>query len=647
MKTFLLAFLTVLYALGAGAQVTTITLDGRDSGRVFEGVGALSAGASSRLLADYPEPWRSDILDFLFKPGFGASLPQLKVETGGDVNSTDGAELSYAHTRGEFLEPQPGYFSRGYEWWLLREALNRNAALGTEILAWGAPGWVGDGTYYAPETAAYLAAYLQGLEKYHGIRVDYTGIRNEVMWDTAWIRLLRRSLDSAGLQRVRIDVGDQWKRDDQWKIATLMAADSGLAAVIDAINAHVPEETGFYTPPAVAASGKSVWSGESHAPGGDWYAAARMARINNRAYIQARITKVIYWSLISAYPYFLTAPGSGMMKAASPWSGHYELQPPLWMYAHVNQFARPGWRYLDQACRYFEREGWSVVALRDPASGDYSLVIETMDAKEPQTLHFRPAGGLSARPLAVWSSAFKQFLFERQPDLQPREGRFSITLQPNRVYSLTTTRGQHKGAPAHPIPAARPFPLPYADDFDRDSLWREPPYLINYHGAFEVRKDSAGHRYLQQGALRQGINWFRQPHPLLLIGDSAWTDTRLGVDVRLPDSGSAYLLARLHQFPWNSRLPGYRFGIDREGRWSLQRCAPDSVLAQGRAPALGDRWHRLELLAAGDTLEVRLDGRRLLRVRDGTYSAGVMALGSGWNEALFDRLRVDPEGRRP
>jgi galactosylceramidase len=43
-------------------------------------------------LRDYPEAQRSDVLDFLFKPSFGAALHILKVEIGGDAQSTDGTE---------------------------------------------------------------------------------------------------------------------------------------------------------------------------------------------------------------------------------------------------------------------------------------------------------------------------------------------------------------------------------------------------------------------------------------------------------------------------------------------------------------------------------------------------------------------------
>jgi galactosylceramidase len=49
-----------------------------------------SAGASTRLLFDYAEPYRSDVLDFLFKPSFGAAFQHLKVEIGGGENSTCG-----------------------------------------------------------------------------------------------------------------------------------------------------------------------------------------------------------------------------------------------------------------------------------------------------------------------------------------------------------------------------------------------------------------------------------------------------------------------------------------------------------------------------------------------------------------------------
>src|SRR6201988_4708283 len=98
-------------ALGADHdQQATVVLDGASRGRIFDGLGAASAGASSRLLIDYPEPQRSQILDYLFKPNYGASLQHLKVEIGADVNSTDGTEPTHMRT------PTDQNYTRGYEW---------------------------------------------------------------------------------------------------------------------------------------------------------------------------------------------------------------------------------------------------------------------------------------------------------------------------------------------------------------------------------------------------------------------------------------------------------------------------------------------------------------------------------------------------
>src|SRR5438105_3588608 len=95
-------------------SIQAINLDGNDTGRVFDGIGAVSGGgATSRLLLEYPAAQLSDILDFLFKPKFGASFQHLKVEIGGDINSTEGTESSYAHTRAEFDNPTAITFNRG------------------------------------------------------------------------------------------------------------------------------------------------------------------------------------------------------------------------------------------------------------------------------------------------------------------------------------------------------------------------------------------------------------------------------------------------------------------------------------------------------------------------------------------------------
>ena len=66
-----------------------IPLDGTTSAHTFDGIGGLSAGASSRLLIDYPEPQRSDVLDALFLPNYALAMQILKVEIGGELHLMD------------------------------------------------------------------------------------------------------------------------------------------------------------------------------------------------------------------------------------------------------------------------------------------------------------------------------------------------------------------------------------------------------------------------------------------------------------------------------------------------------------------------------------------------------------------------------
>ncbi len=130
-------------------------------------MGAVSAGASTRLQLDYPQLERSQILDYLFEPGYGASLQILKVEIGGDTNSTDGAEAS--HMR----EPDDVDCDRGYEWWLMSEAKARNPDIKLAGLQWGAPGWF-DGGFFSSDNIDYLLAWLDCAEL-HGLQIDYMG----------------------------------------------------------------------------------------------------------------------------------------------------------------------------------------------------------------------------------------------------------------------------------------------------------------------------------------------------------------------------------------------------------------------------------------------------------------------------------------
>jgi sugar phosphate isomerase/epimerase len=615
-----------------------IRLDGTKEGRTFEGIGALSAGASSRLLIDYPEPSRSQILDFLFKPNYGAALHHLKVEIGGDVNSTDGCEPSHMRT------PSDENYRRGYEWWLMTEAKKRNPAVILDCLEWGTPAWIGGGTFYSQDNADYIVKFLRGAKTVHGLDIDYVGIWNEMPYDVPWIKLLRKTLDRNRLERVKIVAADEICR---WTIVDKMKADPELAAAIHTVAVHYPK---YDSTPAAKQCGKPLWASEDGPWKDTWAAAGTLAKMYNRNYISGRMTKTIIWSLVTSYYDNLPVPNSGLIEAMTPWSAYYKVLPHIWITAHTTQFTQPGWKYLDgDACGYLSAKG-SYVTLKSPTGTDYSVILETVDAKRPQSVVLQLAGGLSTADVRVWRTSEKEH-FVRLNDIKPVDAAFSIALEPGCVYTLSTTTGQHKGTAS--IAACSPFPMPYRDDFESYAPGATPKYLCDQGGCFEVARRADGKGMcLRQVVTTEGAHWdyfdakkgkrvgWPNPTPETLAGNKAWSDYRVGVDVLLDNAGHATVFGRVAEHDGKQDLPcGYWLQVDRAGTWELR--SDKALLASGKQPISADVWHRLEISFDGATIRSLLNGVLLAEVADTRYRCGMAGLGSGWNRAQFDNFAID------
>ncbi len=631
---------------GTSLLNTTITISRSDGGRIFEGIGAVSAGASSRLLIEYPQSQRREVLDYLFRPKYGAGFQHLKVEIGGEVNSTDGIELTHMRSRGD------ENYQRGYEWWLMEEAKRRNHDLVLDCLAWGAPGWVGGGKYYSQDMADYVAKFLAGAKRFHHLEIAYTGIWNETAHDSHWIKMLRRTLDQSGLQQVGIVAADDYDRDG-WKIIEEMQSDPELRAAVARVGVHYRNAK---SPPAAQTNGCPLWSSEDGPWRGDWPGALSLARTINRNYVTGKFTKTEIWSPVTAYYDSLPLPGSGVLRANEPWSGHYEVQPAVWAVAHTTQFAPPGWRYLDPACRLID--GGSVVALHSPQGGDLSVVIETADAKLPQTLEFHLVGW-PRTTLHLWRTSKAQ-PFERLADLHPASEQFSLTIEPACIYSITTTTGQHKGQTEPP--PSRSLPLPYADDFSRCKAGETPRLFSDQAGVFEVQKRADGQgNCLCQVLSQDGIQWpnHKDPAPETILGDLSWRDYSVGVDARIHPGSYAALLGRVTVVPNNEKPPsGYLFKVAAYGHWELRAVRTvlgdrpwvfhtsgdtGAALAEGETKLLPGQWHRLELGMSSDQITALLDGKTLATIHDATHSHGQAGLGCGWPGAEFAHCSIQPQ----
>jgi hypothetical protein len=658
---FLSTVIGVAVPPAAHAAVSTaITVDGTKPGRPFDGVGAISGGGgNSRLLVDYPEQQRSQLLDYLFKPGYGASLQLLKVEIGGDTNSTDGAEASHMHTAGTVD------CNQGYEWWLMEQAKARNPGIKLAALSWGAPGWIGGGNFWSQDMIDYLMSWL-GCAAQHNLTIDYLGGWNERDYNKSWYINLKNALVSRGYA-TKVVAADSWG----WGIADDMAGDAAFRNAVDVIGVHYPcGYLGNYADcPSSApaqALGKTLWASENGSQDANDGAAAA-ARAINRGYIDGKMTSYINWPVIAAlYPnlFFST---DGMSMANQPWSGNYSIGKTTWVTAHTTQFTQPGWRYIDTATGYLggQRANGSYVTLRSASNTDYSTVIETMDTTAAQNVTFTVTGGLSTGQVHVWAtnvkSASSADWFVRQADVTPAGGKYTLTLQPGYVYTMTTTTGQGKGT-ATP-PARAPLALPYTDDFDTAATTTSPKYFTDMNGAFKTVTCGGGRSgtCLRQMAPQVPIRWTDENYsaPYTFMGEGNWDNYTVTADVMFEQAGAINLLGRVGQQGRNNNgLNAYHLRLSSTGAWSIEKSSISTVtgapwafstLASGTTTAPGtNSWHTVAFTLQGPTLSAAVDGVTVGSATDSSYTAGQAGLGvTGYQTQQFDNFKLTPGTATP
>ncbi|MDR3244976.1 MAG: hypothetical protein LBT50_00920 [Prevotellaceae bacterium] len=634
-KMMCISFFIVSVAFCSAQQ--SITIDLSKKGRIYEGLGALSAGASSRLLIDYEEPYRSAILDYLFKPKFGANIQHLKVEIGGDVNSTSGTEPSHARTEDEYLNPQPYYFDRGYEWWLMKEAKKRNPEIKLDILEWGAPGWIGEGKFYSDDNIDYIISFIKGAKKYHNLQIDYAGVWNERMFDTEYIKRFREKLDQESVSQVKLVAADI-TGEKVWSIGDEMLQDEKLKASVNVIGDHyIERQTVYKSPKKIQDMGLPIWNSEGGPWRGDWTGFMELAKLYNRDYIEGKITKTITWSLITSYYDNLALPNSGLMKANTPWSGFYEVEPALWAIAHTTQFANPGWTYIDGGCGYL-KNGSFVTLCSNINSKDVSIVIETMDATDLQNVTFK-LKSFGNTKINVWKSTAYKNLFEQEKRLRLSNDEFTIQLEPKSLYTISTTEGQTKGISS--IPDDKPFPFPYKTDFEDKPLFTTPPYFMDQGGAFEIaeRTDGKG-KCLRQVITRPCIEWEGAVMNQTVLGDTTWTDYAVQTDIYFtePYSDASIIGRSMEMRRSHKPADAYYFKLKSSGHWTLS--AADKILLSGWLPVDIQTWYTLTLSMKGAKITASVNQQIVCEVEDQTFSHGQAGLGSSFHVVDFDHITI-------
>jgi hypothetical protein len=638
-------------------------INGDRPGPVFDGIGAIGGGGgNSRLLIDYPAQQRNQILDYLFKPDYGASLQMLKLEIGGGGFSSDGAEPS--------VEPVRGQLDCGadYTFWLAHQALARNPKIKLYGLQWSAPSWV-HAQHRGLWTTAdvhYVVNWLRCARR-SGLTISYVGGWNEHYngespIEQDWFVNLRRALNAGGFTGTQIVAADQTPQYSEglgrplgyfplfaWRtVADDLSEDPAFSRAISVLGMHdicgLPT-TGFQCLIAARALilakrlGKPLWESELGATpdsGTDPMHAgpSGLARALNDAYNQAGITGILVWPLLNAIPPDLPYENRGLLLADQPWSGNYQVNPLTWVIAQTTQFTAPGWRHVGGANGLLPGDGNydTYDTYEAPDRSAWSLVAETSVAKTARPETIRITGGLPDRVVHVWSTNLRgPGQFVDRGDITPHNGRFTVMLQPGLVYTFTSTAGHSRaGGHAAAVPAASPMPLPYTASPDPAGMARE---LSPIEGSFGYVRGE-----LTQTTVGKPVEWQyfgRKLCPYAIVGDNTWRNYTVSARVVLPRSktGSsppgAGLIARFQGFRKTTvgNFRGYELQVSSNGAWQLGVSGPSpAMLASGRVAARHN--YSMGLTTYNTTISARIDGRRVATVTSRTYRDGPAGLAS-------------------
>jgi len=652
----MLPFISLL--LASFLSLTTASyynLSSDNLGLTFDGIGGLSGGgATSRLLPDYIEPYRSHVLDYLFLPAFGASLHILKVEIGGDAQSTEGTEASHMHIASE------ENYERGYEWWLMKEAKARNPDVKLYGLSWGFPRWVAEGgnSPLTNSTVSYITKWLVAARDVHGLTIDYIGVWNENAYSRAYILSLYASLRAHNLSTLIVAADDCCP---PWGVCDDLLRDSEWASAVARVGGHYPNSL---TTDSCAALSIPKWASEDFSS--YFKAGACWSRLLSRNYVYGNITATIAWNLIAAYYDELPYSGDGLMHAAQPWSGHYEVDQVIWATAHTAQFTRAGWRYLAHGAGVGQlTSGGTYVSLTD-GQGQLTIVVEAMTKEISGCVHedapatnitgeyvsFRLTGAFAdITSLYVWQSQFDQpstqwFMYEGEWKVD--NGVITLNLQPNTLWTLTTVKGA-KGNHTNP-PSPAPFPFPYADNFDAHRLNSQAPYFTDQSGSFEVVAASDPSRdgnVVRQMMPEIPVSWCgdgETPLAYSVMGSHDWREVNVTADVMIENSGTAFIATAVIE---GGCLPGrgsagFTFAVSTSGQWVLSNDTGLAYeLSNGQLEVTAGQWYRLTIAIVGSSVSGWVDGVKVTTVDAGsTWGSGWAAIGSSYDYVQFDNFSV-------
>ncbi|KAK7109521.1 hypothetical protein V1264_013550 [Littorina saxatilis] len=351
-------------------------------------------------------------------------------------------------------------------------------------------------------------------------------------------------------------------------------------------------------------------------------------QILNQNYVNGYMTSTIAWNLVDSWYKDLPLAGEreSLMTANQPWSGHYELDTPIWVSAHTCQFTAPGWHYMRHGYGVGHLEkGGSIVSLVSPDVSQLTVVIETMSQEHSECI--RPAlpyynvsaqnvtlqlmgSFVDVQEMEVWYTKLGfngqgSLTFYKLPSIQVSKGQVQVSLGVDEIYTLTTVTTGKKGDYGT-IPDSKPFPIDLFSFFESLNESSEAPYFSAQQGVFEIVSVNTWDKHLRQSVLEPPIPWCPQ-RPLLnatmaLVGDFTWSEVEVRAEVIMvpvDGSGGVFVAARIDKAGCETYLARglYFFLFPNDQLFLLTKdFAGNEVIVGGRNELIDKVDNTMELL---------------------------------------------------
>eukprot|EP01084_Bolivina_argentea_P175665 304162_1 len=640
-----------------------VSLNINNKGYEYDGLGGLDAVGGARLLFEYPEPTRSEILDLFFKPNSGANWQMLKSEINGDVDSSYGSGSSFLHFRND---NNTNKWNRGTHNWLLLEALKRNPNIQLYALSWGDPYWVGQNSsgFLSQDGVNYHIQWLQGIKKQFNVTYNYIGIWNESPYTKDYIIELKNALkQTKGLENVQIVAVD----GNPEPIINDTYFNKSMLESVDVIGVHSDpwKNNPQYLNILMNEYHKKYWHTESDALDGPypkWQGAVEWVRRQIENYVLGNATATFLCPIAHSWTLNYGRHMHGGATFTEPWSGFYQLGASFWTQSHITQFTEPGWYFLNKPASNNVNETVfyaTYVSINDTIISDFTIVITNEDVIS-HNFTFMLENGFenwckTGVKLEYWiSTEFSWFIKVEKGIIIENKNEFTVIAPPDSVSTITSiTKGHHQ---IYSIPKRFQFPIPYVLTFDDQNLGEPGKRLSDLYGAFDVNIDPINNNnYVLKQAARENP------------GKDAWTHRFNSLPITTFPSGtnwvnyniSAYVLGTgiSNKYNWAricGRIPiwephgyekNYTIGICLSlqfgtGAWNIYENTLDygseKIYEQSSSNAgIYNEWSYLSLGFDGSNVEAIVNDIISPIFSVTHLMSGVSGIGSDWGDDIY------------